>query len=86
MKKLKVLLVSSEVSPFVKVGGLADVVGALPVDGNMGSSFEMDAIAACFIGGASAYGGYGTVQGVVVGALFLGVINMAMSILGLPDQ
>ena len=36
MKKLKVLLVSSEVSPFVKVGGLADVVGALPVELNKG--------------------------------------------------
>ena len=56
------------------------------VDGNMGNAYEMDAIAACFIGGASAYGGSGTIQGVVVGALFLGVINMAMSILGLPDQ
>lgn len=56
------------------------------VDGNMGNAYEMDAIAACFIGGASAYGGSGTVQGVVVGAIFLGVINMAMSILGLPDQ
>lgn len=56
------------------------------VDGNMGNAYEMDAIAACFIGGASAYGGSGTIQGVVVGALFLGVINQAMSILGLPDQ
>ena len=33
-KKIKVLLVSSEVSPFVKVGGLADVVGALPIELN----------------------------------------------------
>lgn len=56
------------------------------IDGNMGNAYEMDAIAACFIGGASAYGGSGTIQGVVVGALFLGVINQAMSILGLPDQ
>lgn len=56
------------------------------VDGNMGNAYEMDAIAACFIGGASAYGGSGSVEGVVVGAIFLGVINMAMSILGLPDQ
>ena len=56
------------------------------VDGNMGNSYEMDAIASCFIGGASAYGGSGTVPGVMVGAILLGVINMAMSILGLPDQ
>ncbi len=56
------------------------------VDGNMGNSFEMDAIASCFIGGASAYGGSGTVPGIMVGAILLGVINQGMSILGLPDQ
>ncbi len=56
------------------------------VDGNMGNSYEMDAIASCFIGGASAYGGSGSVPGIMVGAILLGVINMGMSILGLPDQ
>ncbi len=56
------------------------------VDGNMGNSFEMDAIASCFIGGASAYGGSGTVPGIIIGAILLGVINQGMSILGLPDQ
>ena len=56
------------------------------VDGNMGNSYEMDAIAACFIGGASAYGGSGTVPGIMIGAILLGVINQGMSILGLPDQ
>ncbi|WP_130837564.1 sugar ABC transporter permease [Lachnoclostridium sp. Marseille-P6806] len=56
------------------------------VDGNMGNSYEMDAIASCFIGGASAYGGSGTVPGIMIGAILLGVINQGMSILGLPDQ
>ena len=56
------------------------------VDGAMGSSYEMDAIASCFIGGASAYGGSGTVPGVMIGAILLGVINQGMSIYGLPDQ
>ncbi len=56
------------------------------VDGNMGNSYEMDAIASCFIGGASAYGGSGTIPGVMVGAILLGVINQGMSIMGLPDQ
>lgn len=56
------------------------------VDGNMGNSYEMDAIASCFIGGASAYGGSGTVQGVMIGAILLGVINQGMSIYGLSDQ
>lgn len=56
------------------------------VDGNMGNSYEMDAIASCFIGGASAYGGSGTIPGVMIGAVLLGVINQGMSIMGLPDQ
>ena len=56
------------------------------VNGDTGSSFEMDAIGACFIGGASAYGGSGTVGGVVVGAILLGVINQGMSIIGLDNN
>lgn len=56
------------------------------VNGDTGSSFEMDAIAACFIGGASPYGGSGTIGGVVVGAILLGVINQGMSIIGLDSN
>ncbi len=56
------------------------------VDGQLGNSFEMDAIASCFIGGASAYGGSGTVPGIMIGAILLGVINQGMSILGLADS
>jgi putative multiple sugar transport system permease protein len=56
------------------------------VDGNMGNSYEMDAIGSCFIGGASAYGGSGTVSGIMVGAILLGVINQGMSIKGVPDE
>ena len=47
-----------------------------------GMGFELDAIAACFIGGASASGGVGRVGGVVIGAIFMGVLNMGMSLLG----
>lgn len=47
-----------------------------------GQNYEMDAIASCFIGGASAYGGTGTVTGAVIGAIFMGVLNNGMSILG----
>ena len=50
-----------------------------------GTGYELDAIGACFIGGASAYGGVGTVGGAVIGAIFMGVLNMGMSILG-ADQ
>ncbi|MDU1667964.1 MAG: ABC transporter permease [Bradyrhizobium sp.] len=44
---------------------------------------ELDVIAACFIGGASAYGGVGRVGGAVVGAMIMGVMNNGMSILGI---
>ena len=47
-----------------------------------GQNYEMDAIGSCFIGGASAYGGIGTVPGVIVGAVLMGVINMGMSLMG----
>ncbi len=48
-----------------------------------GTAFELDVIAACFIGGASATGGIGTVIGALVGALVMGVMNNGMSILGI---
>ena len=47
-----------------------------------GESYEMDAIGSCFIGGASAYGGSGTIPGVIIGATLMGVINLGMSIMG----
>jgi len=48
-----------------------------------GQNYEMDAIASCYIGGVSAYGGIGTVQGAVIGAIFMGVLNNGMSIMGI---
>ena len=77
---------------YANMGLLAGLAGLLcaarvgSVNGNSGTSFEMDAIGSCFIGGASAYGGVGTVGGVVIGALLLGVINMGMSIMGIGDS
>ena len=47
-----------------------------------GDGFELDAIASCYIGGASAYGGTGTIVGAVVGALIMGVLNNGMSLIG----
>ena len=47
-----------------------------------GTNFEMDAIAACVVGGVSAYGGSGKVFGMVVGATLIGVINLGMSLMG----
>lgn len=52
---------------------------ATPKAGNM---FELDAIASCFIGGASTTGGVGTIIGAIVGGLLMGVLNNGMSIMG----
>lgn len=77
---------------YANMGLLAGLCGLLclarvgSVSGQTGTSFEMDAIGSCFIGGASAYGGSGTIGGVIIGALLLGVINMGMSIMGIGDS
>lgn len=47
-----------------------------------GTNYEMDAIAACVVGGVSAYGGSGKIIGMVVGATLIGVINLGMSLMG----
>lgn len=64
---------------FTGVLNIARYVGAQPT---YGQGYEMDAIAACFIGGASAYGGTGTIGGVIIGAALMGVINQGMVIMG----
>jgi putative multiple sugar transport system permease protein len=51
-----------------------------------GTNYELDAIASCFIGGASAYGGTGTISGAVIGAIFMGVLNNGMSIIGIDSN
>ncbi len=50
---------------------------------NTGQGYELDAIGACFIGGASAYGGVGTIFGTIIGAIFMGVLNNGMSLLSM---
>jgi putative multiple sugar transport system permease protein len=68
------------------LAGVAAVVTAgrmMASSPNVGANFELDAIGACFIGGASAYGGIGTIWGAVIGALIMGVMNNGMSIIGL---
>ncbi len=74
---------------FVNMGVLAALAGLVfaarlnTATPKAGLGFELDVIAACFIGGASAYGGVGRVGGAVVGALIMGVMNNGMSILGI---
>ena len=74
---------------FVNLGILSALAGlvfaarlnvATPKAGN---AFELDVIAACFIGGASMSGGVGTIIGAVIGAFVMGVMNNGMSILGI---
>ena len=74
---------------FVNMGALAALAGLVfaarlnTATPKAGTGFELDVIAACFIGGASAYGGIGRVGGAVVGAMIMGVMNNGMSILGI---
>ena len=62
------------------LAGTLTIARAASAQPTYGQGYEMDAIGACFIGGASAYGGIGTVPGVIIGALLMGVINQGMSI------
>lgn len=77
---------------FVNMGVLAGIAGiaftarsnsALP---GAGTGFELDAIAAVFIGGAAVTGGVGTVTGAMIGGLIMGVLNSGMSLLGLGSE
>ena len=51
-----------------------------------GQNFELDAISACIVGGVSAYGGSGTVVGMVIGATLIGVINQGMSLMSIDQD
>lgn len=74
---------------FVNMGVLAGLAGMIiatrlnSATPKAGAGFELDVIAACFIGGASASGGVGKITGAVIGAFIMGVMNNGMSIIGL---
>ena len=74
---------------FVNMGVLSAVAGLIfaarlnTATPKAGLGFELDVIAACFIGGASASGGVGKVVGAVIGAFIMGVMNNGMSIMGI---
>ncbi len=76
---------------YTNMGFLAGLAGLMTIarmtsaQPTYGQNYEMDAIGSCFIGGASAYGGVGTIPGVIVGAVLMGIINQGMSIMG-TDQ
>ena len=81
-KKIKFLM-------FVNMGLLSAVAGIIfsarlnAATATAGNGFELDALAACYIGGASASGGIGTVLGAIIGGLVMGVLNNGMSLLGI---
>jgi len=74
---------------YINMGLMSGLAGILTIarqcgaQPTFGQGYEMDAIAACFIGGASAYGGEGNVFGVIIGAVLMGVINQGLSIMGM---
>lgn len=77
---------------YLNMGFLAAIAGMVTIarmtsaQPTYGQNYEMDAIGSCFIGGASAYGGTGTVPGVIVGAVLMGVINLGMSLMGVDQN
>jgi len=77
---------------FVNMGVLAALAGLvftaqLNLAGpSAGDGFELDAIAAVFIGGAAVTGGIGTVGGAIVGGLIIGILNNGMTILGVGTE
>ncbi len=77
---------------YASIGLMAGLAGILTaarargIDPTYGEGYEMDAIASCFIGGASAYGGIGKVSGMIIGAVLMGVINQGMGILGVDSN
>ncbi|MTE23887.1 MULTISPECIES: multiple monosaccharide ABC transporter permease [Microbacterium] len=77
---------------FVNMGMLTGVAAAVfsarsnGAQPGMGNMFELDVIAACFIGGASTTGGIGRVTGALVGGLVMAVMSNGMSLMGVPQS
>ncbi len=68
------------------LAGILTAARAKGIDPTYGEGYEMDAIASCFIGGASAYGGIGKVSGMIIGAVLMGVINQGMNMVGVDSN
>lgn len=83
IKTKKVLLmVYVNMGILAAISGIAFAARLNAATPKAGNGFELDAIAACYIGGASASGGVGTIIGAIIGGLVMGVMNNGMSILG----
>ena len=68
------------------LAGMVTIARLTSAQPTYGQNYEMDAIGSCFIGGASAYGGIGTVPGVIIGAVLMGTINLGMSLMGVDQN
>ncbi|GAA4839462.1 galactose/methyl galactoside ABC transporter permease MglC [Paenibacillus vulneris] len=64
------------------LGGVLEAARTGGATNNYGNMYELDAIAACVVGGVSTAGGIGTVPGVLVGVLIFGVINYGLTFIG----
>lgn len=80
--KLVVFLVFVNMGVLAALAGLVFAARLNSATPNAGVNFELDAIAACFIGGASTAGGIGTIIGAMIGGIFMGVMNNGMSLMG----
>ena len=77
---------------YTNMGVLAAVAGIVLSARNAsatpkaGDGYELDAIGSCYIGGAAAAGGVGTIIGAVVGAFVMGILNNGMSLVGMSTD
>ena len=67
---------------FYAFGGLLEAGRISSATNNLGFMYELDAIAACVVGGVSFSGGVGTVFGVVTGVIIFTVINYGLTYIG----
>ncbi|MGE5496035.1 MAG: multiple monosaccharide ABC transporter permease [Burkholderiales bacterium] len=80
--KKMMFLVYSNMGLLAGIAGIVTSGRSMSASPIAGQNYELDAIGACFIGGASAYGGIGTIWGAIVGGFIMGVMNNGMSIIG----
>ena len=75
-------LVLTNMGMLAALAGMVFAARLTAANPKAGVNFELDAIAAAFIGGAAVTGGVGTVVGAIIGGFVMGVLNNGMSILG----
>ena len=64
------------------LGGVMSASRLYSANGNLGTGYELDAIAAVILGGTSFVGGIGTITGTLVGALIIATLNNGMTLMG----